>query len=182
MKSSSTLTLLALFTSALVGAATEPSSCVTTKTLPTITIYSCPGDSEPTNTVFTPGQSSNSAPKPGAPSAPGAPGVLGAPGQSDGPEEPNATENDGNLHEPQLPNAPESADSGSNPGSESDSSPNSDPGQHVGTPEPSTTEPGAAPDSPGTPSVVAVAGAPTIHLDLLLLSTVGIAAFAMVWV
>ncbi|KAI8676101.1 hypothetical protein LRP88_11586 [Fusarium phalaenopsidis] len=176
MKSSSTLTLLAVFTSALVGAATEPPSCVTTKTLPTITICSCPGDSEPTKTVFAPGQSSNSAPKPEAP------GVPGAPGQPDGPEEPNATENDGNLHEPQLPNAPESAGSGSNPGSESDSSPNSNPGQYGGTPEPSTTDPVAAPDSPGTPSVVTVAGAPTVHLDLLLLSTVGIAAFAMIWV
>ncbi|KAM6536191.1 hypothetical protein FALCPG4_002205 [Fusarium falciforme] len=191
MKSSSTLMLLALFTSALAGAATELPSCVTTKTLPTITIYSCPGDSEPTKTVFVPGQSSNSAPKPGAPGSsgassapgvPGAPSVPDAPGQSDGPEEPNASDNDDNLHEPHQLNAPESAGSGPSPGSESGSSPNSNPGQHVGTPEPSTTGPGFAPGSPETPSVIAVAGAPTVHLDFLLFTTAGIAAFAMVWV
>ncbi|KAJ4188478.1 hypothetical protein NW755_006640 [Fusarium falciforme] len=185
MKSSSTLTLLALFTSALAGATTELPSCVTAKTLPTITIYSCPGDSEPTKIVFAPGQSSNSAPKPGAPGssgAPSAPGVPDAPGQSDGPEEPNASDNDDNLHEPQQPNAPESAGSGTSPGSESGSSPNSNPGQHVGTPEPSITGPGFAPGSPETPSVIAVAGAPAVHIDSQLFITAGIAAFAMVWV
>ncbi|KAI8719952.1 hypothetical protein NCS52_00439000 [Fusarium sp. LHS14.1] len=172
MKSSSTLTLLALLTSALAGASTELPSCVTTKTLPLITIYSCPGDSEPTKTVFAPVQSSNSAPKPGAPDSsgapnvPGVPGAPGAPGQPDGPEEPNAGQNNGNIPNPQQPNAPESAGSAPSPGSESGSGSNSNPGQPVGTAEPSTTG----------------AGAPTVQLDLLLLSSAAIAAFVMVWV
>ncbi|EEU37846.1 uncharacterized protein NECHADRAFT_88323 [Fusarium vanettenii 77-13-4] len=185
MKSSSTLTLLALLTSALAGATTERPSCVTTKTLPPITIYSCPGDSEPTKTVFTPVQSSNPALKPGAPGssgAPNVPGVPGAPGQPDGSEEPNAGQNDGNIPNPQQPNAPESAGSAPSPGSESGSGPNSHPGQPVGTAEPSTTGPGVAPGSPETPSVIAVAGAPTVQLDLLLFSTAALAALAMVWV
>ncbi|KAH8679119.1 hypothetical protein BGZ61DRAFT_456737 [Ilyonectria robusta] len=188
MKSLSTLALLALLTSALAGASTELPSCVTTKTLPPITIYSCPGDSEPTKVVFAPVQSSNSVPKPGAPGssgAPNVPGVLGAPGapgQHDGPEEPNTTQNNGNIPNPQQPSAPESAGSGPSLGSESGSSPNSNPGQPVGTAEPSTTGSGVVPSSPETPSVIAVAGAPTVQLDILLFSAAALAAFAMVWV
>lgn len=151
--------LLALLTSTLAGADTEPSTCITTKTLPAITIYSCPGDSEPTKTVFAPGKSPNSASQPGAP---------GATGQVDGPEEPNATKHAGN---PQQSNAPESPGSGSN----------SDSGQHVDASEPSASEPGVVPGSPATPSVVPVAGAPTVHLNLLLLTAVGIASVGMVW-
>ncbi|RSL79704.1 hypothetical protein CEP51_007150 [Fusarium floridanum] len=187
MKSPSTFMLLALLTSTLAGAATEPSTCITTKTLPAITIYSCPGDSEPTKTVFPPAQSPNSASQPGAlgssgvPGVPGAPGSPGATGQVDGPEEPNATKHVGNVHEPQQSNAPESPGSGSNSGSESGSNPNSGSSQHVDASEPSASEPGVVPVSPETPSVVAVAGAPIVHLDLLLLSAVGIASVAMVW-
>ncbi|RSL48862.1 hypothetical protein CEP54_012699 [Fusarium duplospermum] len=171
MKSSSTFMLVALLTSTLAGADTEPSTCITTKTLPAITIYSCPGDIEPTQTVFAPGQSPNSASQPGAPGSSPAPGVLGAPGatgQVDGPEEPNDTKHAGN---PQQSNAPESPGSGSN----------SDSGQHVDGSQPSASEPGVVPGSPATPSVVPVAGAPTVHLDLLLLTAVGITSVGMVW-
>ncbi|KAJ4316595.1 hypothetical protein N0V84_007792 [Fusarium piperis] len=171
MKSSSTITLLALLASGLAGAATEPSNCATTKTLPAITLYSCPGDSEQTKTVFAPGLSPTSAPEPGAPGPPSSPGAPGAPGESGAPEEPNTPEHCGSPQNPHQPNSHESSGSDSNPGS----------GSNVDNPESSATVPVLVPGRPETPSVVAVAGAPKFHLDLLLLKVAGFAGVAMVW-